>query len=63
MTNSSKKLVSNEINPRNCSIAKAIIDHARLLLKMKVIEETLDGKLEELDEVPHFESIFMDHSK
>lgn len=69
MTNPDSKLVSIEMNPQYCSIARAIIEHAGLSLKVKVMEGTLAGKVEELDEfleeerAPYFEFIFMDHSK
>jgi len=69
MTKPDSKLVSIEMSPQNCSVARAIIDHAGLSLKVKVMEGTLADKLEELDEFleeerhPYFEFIFLDHSK
>lgn len=69
MTKPNSKLVSIEMNPQNCSIARAIIEHAGLSLKVEVMEGTLSSRLEELDEfleeerVPYLEFIFMDHSK
>lgn len=68
MTKPDSKLLSIEMNPQNCSIAREIIEHAGMSLKVKVIEGTLAGKLEELDgfleeeRVPYLEFIFMDHS-
>lgn len=68
MTKPDSKLVSIEKNPQNCSVARAIIEHAGLSSKVKVMEGTLGSNLEELDEileeerVPYFEFIFMDHS-
>lgn len=68
MTKPDSKLVSIEMNPQNCSVARAIIEHAGLSLKVKVIEGTLDAKLEEVDgfleeeRVPYLDFIFMDHS-
>ncbi|GLJ33711.1 hypothetical protein SUGI_0677720 [Cryptomeria japonica] len=69
MSKPDSKLISLEINPNNCNVAKAIINHAGLASKVDVMEGTLSDRLEDLcdildDEgVPHFDFLLMDHSK
>eukprot|EP01018_Ginkgo_biloba_P022007 Gb_28264 [translate_table: standard] len=69
MTKPESKLISLEMNPYNCGIARAIIEHAGLSSKIDVVEGTLGDVVEEvgkfLDEMgaPFFDFIFFDHFK
>ncbi|XP_057860680.2 uncharacterized protein LOC131069331 [Cryptomeria japonica] len=69
MTKPGSKLISIEMNPNNCNVAKAMINHAGVASEVEVMEGTLSDKVEDLCEilddegVPHFDFILMDHSK
>ncbi|KAH9289023.1 hypothetical protein KI387_033140, partial [Taxus chinensis] len=69
MTRPNSKLVSVEMNPFNCEVARSIIDHAGLSSKVEVLEGTLSDVCDELGEfldemgVPYFDFIFLDHFK
>ncbi|KAH9289024.1 hypothetical protein KI387_033141 [Taxus chinensis] len=69
MAKPESKLISLEMNPANCNVAKAMKEHAGHATKVEIVEGTLSDSLEELCEiledegVPYFDFIFMDHSK
>ncbi|GLJ33399.1 hypothetical protein SUGI_0671920 [Cryptomeria japonica] len=69
MTKPGSKLISIEMNPNNCNVAKAMINQAGVASKVEVMEGTVSDKVEDLCEilddegVPHFDFILMDHSK
>ncbi|GLJ33510.1 hypothetical protein SUGI_0673970 [Cryptomeria japonica] len=67
--NEGSKLLSFEMNPDNCNIARQIIEHAGLSSKVIVVEGKFNERLDEaknfLEEMNsrHFDFVFIDHWK